>query len=801
LKLYLILLIILFAAFSSEADDDNYYDNLAPTDKIKVDSLVEKMSFSEKIDQLFWFQAASTGDEQRFVGGQVSPSPNLFSKADRNELVYRILDITNGFDDPTTARLRFPNQITRKAARADSYNQLNQLYSFDFWLDLPIIEQTPVYYGVFLTEAQAKLVPFYTTDSLFQNLLYFDQVLWLTTTYHLDSLIQKDNFKRKQIRLLRRKVKNVLSMKFLLKKNRREYRTPEVIDWLNYEKWKWNVYAGSITLQQNSNVLPLKNLGASTTCTYTFQPKLFSTFDRVTGYYGPIIGYQANQNYSSDLVRLKDYDNVIIPIASWTREKVDFINKLNKLTKIIVVDFNPQEIRNELSSNISHVMVWEMNEITLTLAPQSLFGAYSISGGYPFSDTTFTTSSTRDISRLRYTPPVVARMDVGVLEKIDAIVEEAIEIQAFPGCQILIARDGQVLFQKNYGYYTYDSLIPVQDYSLYDLASLTKVLATTQAVMFLEERGLIDLDKSIGHYLSELQGSNKEHMVIREIMTHQAGLFPYLPFWMQILPGNENSQALIDQPIQNYFQISRGLYLNKAMSDSIMSWSIDSDLIEKEDEAMPYEYKYSDIGYYLLKTLVERIINQPMDDFLDQNLYGPMGMGICFAPLCRYPEAALIPTETDMVFRKELVRGFVHDRNATLFGGVSGHAGLFGNANDIAKLLQMHLQKGIYGGKQYFFPETIERFTGKQYVNNRRGLGWDKPGPEPDGPVSLLASTDTFGHTGFTGTAIWADPQENLIFIFLSNRVYPSSDNLKLVELNIRTRIQDLAYGAIIIDQ
>ena len=283
-------------------------------------------------------------------------------------------------------------------------------------------------------------------------------------------------------------------------------------------------------------------------------------------------------------------------------------------------------------------------------------------------------------------------------------------------------------------------------------------------------------------------------------MTHQAGLYPYLPFWAATLSNKKLDNPLTDSPQQNYFQVGRGLYINESITDSIMSWSIKSALIEKEDDEIAYEYQYSDIGFYLMKALVEKVINQPIDDFLDQNLYGPMLMGTVFKPLCRYPEDIIVPTEVDETFRKEILQGFVHDRNAALFGGVSGHAGLFGNAIDIAKLLQMHLQNGSYGNKQYFSPETVERFTRKQYVNNRRGLGWDKPGPEPDGPVSLLASDKTFGHTGFTGTAIWADPEENLIFIFLSNRVYPSSDNLKLVELNIRTRIQDLAYGSIIID-
>ena len=195
--------------------------------------------------------------------------------------------------------------------------------------------------------------------------------------------------------------------------------------------------------------------------------------------------------------------------------------------------------------------------------------------------------------------------------------------------------------------------------------------------------------------------------------------------------------------------------------------------------------------------MVERLVSQPLDEFLDQNLYDPLGMSTCYSPLCQFPLQNIVPTELDVAFREELIQGFVHDRNAAVFGGVSGHAGLFGSALDIAKLLQMHLQMGHYGDSRYFYPETIKLFTDRQFVGNRRGIGWDKPGLAADGPVSNLASDRTFGHTGFTGTGIWADPEEELIFVFLSNRVYPSADNLKLVELNIRTRIQDLAYGAI----
>ena len=373
LKLRFIVFISFATIFSVNADDGNYYDNLDPADKIWVDSLVEKLTFSEKLYQLFWFHESAGREVGFYTGGKVSSIPMVRTEEVGNSLTYRVFDITNGFDDADSTRLRFPNSITRKAANKSHCTQLNKIYSFDFWLDLPITATKPVYYGVSLEDDQAKLEPFYSPDSLFAGLLKFDQILWVSNTVQLDSLILKDNFKRKQIKSLRKKVKDVLSMKQALKNARAVHATQWEADWLLYEEWKWDIYARSITLVQDRSALPLNILDGRTFCTYTFQPTKFSTFNRIAGYYGPISRYEASRNYNDDLERLKDYDYVVIPVAVLNKKQIDFINKLNKRSQIIVVDFNPENVINELSSEVTHLMVWEMNEITQTIAPQSIF--------------------------------------------------------------------------------------------------------------------------------------------------------------------------------------------------------------------------------------------------------------------------------------------------------------------------------------------------------------------------------------------------------------------------------------------
>jgi beta-N-acetylhexosaminidase len=234
------------------------------------------------------------------------------------------------------------------------------------------------------------------------------------------------------------------------------------------------------------------------------------------------------------------------------------------------------------------------------------------------------------------------------------------------------------------------------------------------------------------------------------------------------------------------------------MKDSLWSWIIKAKIREKPART-PFDYRYSDMGFYILQHLAEKILNQPIEDFLSQNLYEPLGAYTTgYLPLLHFPYRQIAPTENDRLFRRALLIGTVHDQGAAMQGGIAGHAGLFTNANDLAKLGQMLLQQGNYGGIQYYKPETVGLFTQKQFENSRRGLGWDKPTPgEWNGPTSIYASPKTFGHTGFTGTCIWVDPEFDLVYIFLSNRVHPDMTNNKLLNANIRSRIQDVIYQSI----
>lgn len=507
--------------------------------------------------------------------------------------------------------------------------------------------------------------------------------------------------------------------------------------------------------------------------------------------------------------QLRHYDVVVVGVFENIKEgpvqltdaTLKMLGKLEKETNVIICHFDtPYGLK--LFDHLSTIVTaFNNNTITQKLVPSVLFGAVSAEGRMPVAvskEIRFNQGvSTESIGRLGYSLPEGVSMDSRVLDKIDDLAKEAISEQATPGLQVLVAKDGKIVFERSYGYYTYDSLKPVDDYTIYDIASITKVLATMQAFMFLEERGLVDVDKKISVYLPELRGTNKEHMVIRDILSHQAGLWPYLPFWKKTIEDPLLLSSLYKtQPESEFqYQVSDALFTNLAMQDTLWRWVKNSKVREKIPRR-PYDYKYSDMGYYLLQKLIENILNQPMDQFLQQNFYDPMGLTtMSYLPLCRFPLSRLAPTERDEHFRKNLVYGLVHDQGAALCGGIAGHAGLFSNSIDLAKMMQMHLQDGVYGGTRYFLPGTIDKFTEKQYHNNRRGLGWDKPlVGEWNGPTSEFASAKTFGHTGFTGTAVWADPEFNLIYVFLSNRIYPDANNSKLIKSNIRTRIQDLIY-------
>ena len=516
------------------------------------------------------------------------------------------------------------------------------------------------------------------------------------------------------------------------------------------------------------------------------------TFQETLEKYAPFVHYMvpdASFNpYDLDILstQLRQFDRVIIglhtsDLIAYDQSVMKFLRDINDQTDVVIVFFGKAINQTEFREFPVTIHMHEDNEFTQQIAAFKIFGG----------DNT-------QLARLSYALPEMQGMDSRTLNKIDLIVEEAIKNGATPGCQVLVARNGSVILERGYGYYTYDSIMPVDTRTIYDLASITKVAATTQVVMKLYEQGLLDLDQTFGAYLPELTGTNKENLKIRDVLAHQSGLRAFYPFWQYTIKNHEQVLRYYKQyPDINYQNtVAYGMFAAEDLKDSLWQWTIDTQLRKNGRGQQLSDYKYSDLGFYLLQMLVERVSGTPLDVYTDSVFYRPMGMStLAFNPLCKFQLKRITPTENDTHFRQVLVWGTVHDQIAAMKGGVSGHAGLFGNAHDIAKIMQMHLQNGNYGGIKFLEKDVIDEFTSYQSDISRRGLGWDKPEKKGEfSPVSSYASYESYGHSGFTGTIAWADPTFNLVFVFLSNRIYPSSSNNKLSEFKIRKRIQDLVY-------
>jgi beta-N-acetylhexosaminidase len=500
----------------------------------------------------------------------------------------------------------------------------------------------------------------------------------------------------------------------------------------------------------------------------------------------------------------------VIIVAVFPETSPDIIKKLDnvlgkmaKKPQVVFCDFGNPFIWAAAPKYDGLITAYTAVEDMFKAVPQIVFGALPSQGKIAYSPSVRvpvgTGIGTVKTDRLAYSLPEDTMMNSAILSGIDSIAWEAIRMGATPGCQVLVARKGKVVFEKNYGSLTYDNQSPVTGETIYDLASVTKVMATLQTAMFMQEHGLIDLNKKVSHYLPGLRKTNKKDITLMDMLTHQAGLLPFLPLYPQTMKDTTYLPQYYSRVKNSKYpmQVGENLYAATALRDSVWSWIVNSKMLDKPART-PFSYKYSDFGFLILQHLAEKILNQPMDDFLAQNLYEPLGATtVGFNPLNRFPKQMIAPTEDDKIYRKSFVSGTVHDERAAMMGGVAGHAGLFGNANDLLKVGQMLLQEGSYGGVQYYKPETVHLFTAKKYRNSRRGIGWDKPIPSDPGTLtSFYASPSTYGHTGFTGTCVWIDPEFDLVYIFLSNRVYPDRNN-KLSNANIRSRIQDVIYKSI----
>jgi beta-N-acetylhexosaminidase len=399
--------------------------------------------------------------------------------------------------------------------------------------------------------------------------------------------------------------------------------------------------------------------------------------------------------------------------------------------------------------------------------------------------------------------PITTAVEVAAIGErfqrmIDSVVEEGIQKRAFPGCQVVAMKDGAVIFKKSYGHLTYDKLAPVTDTTLYDLASLTKILASTLAIMKLHDDGLLKLTDRLSDFFPWLRRTDKAEITLMEILTHQSGFDGWIPYYTKTI-SKAGFDTTIYQRIMSPdfpYRVAENLYLSRTYKRNLFDEIGSSRLKSKE-------YRYSDLGFYFMPDLALLLTNKEFDQWLETTFYKPLGLkSLGYRPLARFPKNAIAPTEFDRDFRQQLLQGDVHDQGAAMMGGVSGHAGLFGNAFEVAQIMQLFLNGGMWKDQQLLKPETVNYFSKAHFAasNNRRGIGFDKPPlskNEKTRAMAESASARSYGHTGFTGTFAWADPENGLVVVFLSNRVYPDTKTNQLAKLGTRPRIHEIFYQAL----
>lgn len=583
-----------------------------------------------------------------------------------------------------------------------------------------------------------------------------------------------------------------------------------------------NIFEHAVTVVKNDdNLLPFQRLDTLRIAAITIGTQAEGPYATIFNKYQPGPVYAVPNRYADDSTfarissRLQGYNVVVVSLHNMNNTPshnyglgdgaLKFIKQLeaNPRLKTVVVAMGNAYSLKFLESARTLVCDYEDHYAAQLVVPQVLFGALPARGKLPVTVSPNMKVSnglaTLDLHRLRYATPESEGLSSRVLAQIDNIALESQTYAAAPGCQVLVAKNGTVVFDQSYGYCTYDQSQPVTSNTLYDLASVTKVAGTLQAVMYLKDQNRLNLEEKVATYLPELARTNKRDMTIRDVLLHQAGLKPGIPTWERTINSSGLKPTFYASTRSDNFpnEVVPGEYSTKAADDSVWAWTMRSSLLPKIKGKYPTEY--SDLSFMVMKRVCEKILKQPIETFLQDNFYRPLGLGsMTYNPLQRFPKSCIAPTENDTYYRREQLQGSVHDQTAALVGGVGGHAGLFATANDLAVLMQMNLQNGRYGGTRYFQSAVVTEFARPQGGGSRRGLGWDHGDPsKPTGPTSNLAPASTFGHTGFTGTCVWMDPDNSILYIFLSNRVYPDAGNNKLRQYNIRTRIQEVIYKSL----
>lgn len=566
----------------------------------------------------------------------------------------------------------------------------------------------------------------------------------------------------------------------------------------------------AITVTKNSNqILPVKNLETKKIAYVPLGDVKGTDFLNQMRKYANVT--QINIKDTTDLKRLAPFNYVIVgfhrsndnPWKSYafTKKEKILLAAISK-EKDVVLDLfvRPYAMLDVGTANLKGIVhSYQNSRLSQEKSAQLIFGAIPSIGKLPVTLGSSKIGSgfeSGTLRRLQYGIPEEVGINSDTLtKKIDSLMKVGLRQAMMPGAQVLVARNGKVIYEKAFGYHTYTKKRGVQLNDVYDVASMTKILATLPMLMELHSQGSLDLDASLGSLIPELKGTNKSRITVKKALSHYAKFKAWIPFYIKTL------DSITKKPLPKYYRkdysddfnikIVDGMYLRSDYQDSIIRFIGESDLRER------LNYKYSDLPYYLMKKYLEDYYGKNLDRITTQRLYSSMGATRTgYRPLKKFKKRDIVPSENDTYWRNKKVQGYVHDMGAAMQSNIGGHAGLFSNANDVAKLMQMYLQDGYYGGKRYISKETVETFNTCNYCpqNVRRGVGFDKPQLSGNGPTCGCVPMSSFGHSGFTGTYTWADPENGLVYVFLSNRTFPTMENRKLIKSGLRTEIQAAIY-------
>ena len=569
----------------------------------------------------------------------------------------------------------------------------------------------------------------------------------------------------------------------------------------------------TITVLKNvDSLLPIKNLENQKIAYVKIGDASNDSFVETLKKYTEITEFQ-EVNLETLQAKLKAFSLVIISchpsdessyensLSTVDLNKIHFLAQNNKvILDVFASPFTLLKIKD--FSNVEALIVsYQNNLIAQVVSAELIFGAISSKGKLPVNVSSDYKANfgltTEELDVLGFATSENVGMKSEVLSKIDVIAQKAMNGKMTPGMQILVARKGKVIYQKAFGYHTYQKDLKVSNSDIYDLASLTKIIATLPNVMQQYDQKKINMETPLDSMLPIFKNTNKKDITFKELLSHYARLQAWYPFYKNTIDkkGNPLAQYYHKVADANYsIKIADSMYLRTDYQDTILKIIANSKLLPQR------VYKYSDFTFMILKAYLEYTTGKRLDVLSSENFFQPMGLNNSkYNPIEEIDKNRIVPTEVDTYFRHQIVQGYVHDMGAAMQGGVGGHAGLFSNSMDVAKMMQLYLQKGSYGGKRYFSEQTFDDFNNCYYCShgNRRGIGFDKPQLGDSGPTCGCASMTSFGHTGFTGTMAWADPEKEIVYVFLSNRTYPNEALNKLSKENIREDIQSVIYEAI----